>query len=92
MNKRPTITRMDRRHTGNRYFTHYFEFYSTEFNFSEVRIWCWETWGPSCELEYRWRVGTSANPRWCWMSDTVGRIRIYFASEKEASHFALRWA
>jgi hypothetical protein len=26
------------------------------------------------------------------MSDDNGRIRIYFATSNEASHFALRWA
>ena len=96
MNKRPAITRMDRRHTGHRYFTHYFEFYSTEFNFSEVRIWCWETWGPSTELS-EWLVDASKgitnishNADWCWVNDQFNK-RIYFTNQAAATHFALRW-
>lgn len=87
------IKKLTRQYSGSNEFTHMVSYILKDSGmFVKHRQWCWETWGPSCELEYRWRVGTSANPHWCWMSDTVGRIRIYFASEGEASHFALRWA
>jgi hypothetical protein len=87
------IKKLTRQYSGSNEFTHMVSYILKDTGkFVEHRQWCWETWGPSCELDYRWRVGTLANPRWCWMSDTVGRIRIYFASEGEASHFALRWA
>ena len=96
MSKRPNITKMNKRHTGNQYFTHYFNFYSTDPNFSEVRIWCWETWGPSTELS-EWLLDASKginnishNANYCWVNDQFNK-RIYFTSQAAATHFILRW-
>lgn len=99
MSKRPTITKMNKRHTGNQYFTHYFNFYAIEPNFSEVRIWCWETWGASTELSEWLKDAASAgispnnkshNLNYCWVNDQFNK-RIYFGNQGAATHFALRW-
>ena len=84
------IKKTTRRHLGHVSFTHYIEYiYANANKFVEHRQWCWETWGPSCELEYT----TDSTRRWCWMSESgPSRIRIYFASQTEASHFALKWS
>lgn len=57
-------------------------------NFIDIRNWCWETWGPSCELEF-WNEST--NPAWAW-AVTEFEMKIYVDSDKEASWFALKWS
>jgi hypothetical protein len=87
------IKKLTRQYAGSGDFTHMVGYIVKDApEFVEHRQWCWETWGPSCELDYLYRIGDKRNTRWCWMSDDNGRIRIYFATSNEASHFALRWA
>lgn len=84
------LKKLDRRMNG------YGDFkYSTKFRrlsqgdlFFEVRNWCWETWGPSCELEF-WDV--NKNPAWAWAM-TEFEIKIYLTGDKEASWFTLKWS
>jgi hypothetical protein len=87
------IKKLTRQFSGGDAFTHMVQYiYKDADKFVEHRQWCWETWGASCELEYYHKTG-KLNDRWCWMSDySNSRIRIYFASQKEASHFGLRWS
>ena len=56
--------------------------------FFEVRNWCWETWGPSCELEF-WDA--KKNPAWAW-NLTEFELKIYLTGDKEASWFTLKWS
>ena len=56
--------------------------------FIEARNWCWETWGPSCELEF-WDAGK--NPAWTWVF-TEFEMKIYLTGDKEASWFTLKWS
>ena len=87
------VKKLTRQYSGGADFTHMVQYLLKDAaQFVEHRQWCWDTWGPSCELDYLYRVGEKRNSRWCWMSADNGRIRIYFGSEKEASHFALKWA
>jgi len=86
------IKKLTRQFSGGDTFTHMVQYiYKNADIFVEHRQWCWETWGPSCELDYYYKTGKK-NPLWSWMSDSNGRIRIYFGSEKEAAHFGLRWS
>lgn len=66
-----------------------------------LREWCWETWGPSKELD-DWLDSLSlagANPiapmshnlHWCWQNDKYA-TRIYLADEKDLNWFTLRWS
>lgn len=75
---------------GYGYFSRFMEFHKDQISdFCEVRNWCWEQWGPSRELEF-WKPVGNSNPAWCWLTDEW-RIRIYFASEKEAQWAVLKW-
>lgn len=57
--------------------------------FIEIRNWCWEQWGPSCELNFWYKI-QSPNPKWAWLMDEW-RTRLYFGSDKEAQWFHLKW-
>lgn len=65
-----------------------------------VREWCWETWGPSKELE-DWLIDRQLainemdklvghNVHWCWQNNQYAS-RIYLATDKELNWFKLRW-
>lgn len=114
------LIKMDRRHSGRNYFTHYANFVRNPrsnrpmmskkpINMSYVtpddiikefvlcRNWCWEHFGPSCEVSlYDAAVHTFAfgpekpDPDWAWTEKDYGR-RIYFKDETVAGMFALMW-
>lgn len=84
------VKKTDRRVAGGSDFLRYVDFDNQEkIKFVECRNWCWDQWGPSCELDL-WYHQTDKNPAWCWMVDDQ-RIRLYLATEKEAQWFYLRW-
>ena len=56
--------------------------------FIAIRNWCWEQWGPSCELEL-W--SEAINPVWAW-AVTEFDVKIYIDSDKEASWYTLKWS
>jgi hypothetical protein len=81
--------KLDRRHTGSAYFKYAVEFTSKEgIEFCQIREWCWEQWGPSCEMEFFYKVKRDAV--WAWINDQY-RIKIYFKSDKEYQWFILKW-
>lgn len=61
--------------------------YHDRYKFIEIRNWCWEQWGPSCEYEF-WKL--DINPSWCWIIDR-NELRILLASTKEAQWYSLKW-
>lgn len=84
------VKKTDRRTSGHEDFKRFVEFSNDEQEkFINCRNWCWDQWGPSCELEF-WETIKNKNPAWCWLVDNW-RIRIYLATEKEAQWFYLRW-
>lgn len=49
----------------------------------EIRNWCWETFGPSCERDYYIslkRKNMEVNEHWAWHTDHFG-MSIYFVSD-----------
>lgn len=113
------LIKMDGRHTGRTYFTHYANFvrhtrrrtpmiagrppstYITQVDvikeFVQCRNWCWEHFGPSCEIDsYDAAVHTFAfgpeksDPDWAWIDKNYGR-RLYFKDETIAGMFSLMW-
>ena len=65
--------------------------------FVECRNWCWEHFGPSCEVAlYDQAVHAFAfgieksDPDWAWVEKDYGR-RIYFKDETVAGMFSLMW-
>lgn len=57
--------------------------------FCDVRDWCFESWGPSCELDY-WHARAKPNGSWCWANDEF-KMKIYFKTDVEYALFLLRW-
>lgn len=59
----------------------------------EVRDWCWQTWGSSCELSFYMSLrgfDSALNDRWCWHTEYDSH-KIYLKSDKEANWFKLKW-
>jgi len=86
------VKKIDRRMKGFGNFVRIVDFYEFQFqHFLDLRNWCWEQWGPSCEFKY-WKKQNEAerNPAWCWDVDEW-KNRIYFANESEVQWFYLRW-
>lgn len=84
------IKKLDKRMKGYGYFNRCLDFRKKESEkFIEIRKWCWETWGPSCEYEF-WQSSNTKNPSWSWIIDDW-RIRIYLATDKEIQWFHLKW-
>ncbi len=95
------IKKTDKRHTGHGVFDYVADVRvpglgrrsEAVLDFIEVRKWCWETFGPSCEREH-WldlqKFKQPVNERWCWHTD-FGNFKIYIRTEKEANWFRLKW-
>jgi hypothetical protein len=62
--------------------------------FHDVRRWCIDTWGMSCERSHYLHMSTAlpedVNARWCWHSE-FDETKIYLKSSKEANWFKLKW-
>lgn len=84
------ITKLDKRHAGGYAFKYCVNFtYKDSQRYADQRAWCWETWGASTELEFYGRTNPK-NPHWAWICDNH-RVRLYLATDREASHYLLRW-
>lgn len=93
------IIKLDKRHTGYGLFEYFVDFQTNpgqgsdyltidqrRDDFSTIRNWCWESWGPADELDFtKW--GT--NPRWAWRRE-LDKANIYF-NEAELTAYLLRW-
>ncbi len=79
--------KLDRRHTGYNDYKFLVEFRNYE-SFYECRNWCWETWGPGCEVENVCKL--DEKPLWAWQH-SEWHTRIYVATDKEANWYKLRW-
>ena len=84
-----SIEKMDKRfngsHLGFEFLVDFAAGATTEYR--EMRQWCWETLGPSCELD---AMNGQDNFAWGWIRDNY-RTRILLRSEKELAWFKLRW-
>lgn len=97
-------TLLDKRHTGNRYFSYLavplWQPNDTSIDkvdaIRQMRQWCWETFGPSCEYkEYAVLAGNgrAVNQRWCWISESFNNEpRILIKNEEDYTWFVLRWS
>lgn len=89
------IKTLDKRMNGYGDFKYGVDFYkSKDRPFDEVRQWCWETFGPSTELDI-WEVrdGTR-NEKWAWDRGNYNksfRCIIYLKDDQEMNWFKLRW-
>lgn len=97
-----TVKKTDKRHTGSDRFKYYVDIRPTTYTewqlaeekFYEMRQWCWETWGPSREVDkYKSIEGAytgDQNHAWSWINDQH-RYRLYLGNKEEAAHFTLKW-
>lgn len=102
-------TKLDRRNTGFSQWKYYIDFYKNvrlmsipfkKQEFNSWRIWCWDTWGASKELD-EWledlkNINTNIaliahNEHWCWQNSDYN-TRIYLRTDKELSQFLLKWS
>lgn len=84
------VQKLDRRFTGGADFQYCLEFtypHKDGKDFCAIREWCWETWGPSCELKF---VEQRKKYVWAFITDNY-RTRIYLHSKKELDWYKLRW-
>lgn len=58
--------------------------------FLEIREWCWQQWGPSCEQSLVTFRNSKSLPVWLWDTNH-GNLRILLLSDKEYQWFLLRW-
>jgi len=57
--------------------------------FCQIREWCWQQWGPSCEQTLIAFLKEKPT-KWAWDSE-YGNLRILIATEKEYQWFLLKW-
>lgn len=83
------IGKLDKRHNGHGKFKYYVNFsFNTLQKFVEVRNWCWQTWGPSAELDTLKKISNVA--KWSWICDQYN-TRIYLNGDTEYQWFVLKW-
>jgi hypothetical protein len=96
------IKRTDKRHTAFNRFKYYVEIKHDEWSerhiviekFYELRLWCWETWGPSREVDQynvEYIDAPDKNDHWGWLNDAY-RARLYLGGPEDAAYFTLKWA
>jgi len=96
------IKRTDKRHTAYDRFKYYVEVKNDVWpdrvavheKFFELRLWCWETWGPSREVDQYsldFENTFDKNSHWGWLNDQY-RARLYLGNDADAAFFTLKWA
>jgi hypothetical protein len=83
------IINLDRRFNGHADFK-YRAVFARTVDYCNAREWCWETFGPACELEAR-----SARPggNWCFdMTANPTRRYIYLRGDEQLALFKLKWS
>lgn len=97
------LLQLDGRHLGHKVFKYSVKLrynVDSEEDFVKIREWCWNSYGPSRELDlcldprYNQTLG---EPIWSWHAPRTSYLnsrpypRIYLATDKEAAIFLLRW-
>ena len=84
------IQKLDRRMNGYDHFTHRVVFLDREIvDFIDIRNWCWQQWGASCEYDFWNRYGDRRNENWCWVSNNYNKL--IYLGEKQLQWFLLKW-
>lgn len=85
------LKKLDARNKGYGQFVYMVSFHCLrdKQKFCEVRNWCWQQWGTSCELDLYSAV-TNKSESWSWLVDEY-RMNIYLTTDKEYQWFLLRW-
>lgn len=89
------IRKLDPRSKAYGVYEYQIQFWSTR-NYLEIRSWCWDTWGSSCEYELlRKSYGADEkyfNDSWCFQTDPeVPKYCVYIKDDPTLMLFKLRW-
>lgn len=87
------LQKLDARFDAHNLFTHRVQFlYSTSIreDYLQVRLWCWENFGPSCELKLIYWY-PKPTPQWCFHAEVNERAYYIYLTEDARTHFALKW-
>lgn len=81
--------KLDKRMNGHLWYKYGVDFTGRETKlFIEQRLWLWEIYGPSVELENVHLM--QPTPVWAWGWDQYN-TRLFFATDKEANWWKLKW-
>ena len=89
--------KLDGRHNGHKRWKYYISFNGPQEraeDFFECRLWCWENFGPSREMDETIDLRRSPadhNIQWAWANTDYKRW-LYFSSDAELALFQLRWS
>lgn len=89
------IRKLDARSKAHGLYEYQVQFWNTK-NYIEIRNWCWDNWGSSCEYELlRKTYGadiTNFNESWCFQTEPeIPKYCIYIKDEAALMLFKLRW-
>jgi hypothetical protein len=77
------MVKLDRRHSGHGYFSHYVEPWGTTASVRQSihdwRIWLWNNFGPGCERDLAMKEPFCNQIKWGW--ETHYHCRIYLTPE-----------
>jgi len=95
------IKKMDARYNGSGYFTHVIDYggkYGTSLTFQQHRVWFWESFGPSCEIEAFMRLGKNNHSQpdcisgqWAWNTE-FGNRKLYVRDDAMLAFFTLKFS
>lgn len=93
------IVKLDKRHKAHGLFSYCVDFHSPASwkiglgttsafvdDFVTRRIWCWDNFGPGCEIDY---TTWGTDPKWAWWRDTQ-HMKLYL-SDASLSAYLLIW-
>lgn len=63
--------------------------------FNQIRGWCWNTWGPSCERDLYLSIlknssNRDLNPHWAWNTE-FNHLSLYLKTDQELALLKLKW-
>lgn len=97
------VSKLDSRFTGAQWFYCRAQLMSHGgedkiFNYVTLRNWCWETFGPSCEVDLVRRILNHKDvtvdfaPKWAWKRDDSANAYYIYLTETAYTAFTLKWA
>ena len=87
------IVKLDKRYKAHPHFEYYVEPWEwpKANNYLLLREWCWETYGPGCDVAMRtaYNVPEEAEKyKWTWQD---AELRLFFKDGPELAHLQLTW-
>lgn len=99
------VQKLDKRHNAHQFFSHRIETSTVYWRngpgekyeeFLELRQWCWETFGISCERDlysHLWYRGGNKiyNKFWAWHFSGTDDAAYIYLTEEGYTHYKLKW-